>query len=105
MKVRNDEMTEIAPIEEREVIFNYDELEDTWYYYSNIPKLNRKWESLVKAERKEYNDRGRIVLLEGTILGSVNINRPRKMTREQKVRASERMKELRQFQMNSVVSE
>lgn len=70
-------MKTTTPREEQEVILNYDREMETWYYYSDVPKYNHKWANLVQAERKEYNNTGQITLLEGTVTGSVNINKRR----------------------------
>jgi hypothetical protein len=90
---------------EQETILNYDALLDEWWYYSDTPKHNRKWNELMEPERKEVDSYGQIVLLEGKVTGSVNINKPRKMTTEQKEQYSKRMREIRDAKNNSLVSE
>lgn len=75
---------ETAPREEQECLITLDRELNEWHYYSDVPTLNRKWEHVVDAERKEYNSTGQITLLEGTVTGSVSIRAKRELTDEQK---------------------
>lgn len=93
-----------VPREEQETILSYDALLNEWRYYSDTPKHNRKWNELIEPERKETDSRGQIVLLEGKVTGNVNINKPRKMSEEQKKAASKRMKELRDAKIDFKVN-
>lgn len=79
-------MKTTTPREEQEVILNYDALKDTWYFYSDCPKYNRRWEHAIEETRKEYNDAGQITLLEGAVHGSVSIRKA--LSNEQKERAA-----------------
>lgn len=89
--------------EEQEVIISYDRELNEWWYYGDVPTLNRKWLNLVDPTQKIVEDNGVIALLEGKILGTVSISSKRKntMTDEQRKAASERMKKLRHAQINS----
>lgn len=84
-----------TPRDEQETILNYDALLDEWVYYSDVPKHNRKRNELIEPQRKEVDSHGQIVLLEGKVKGSVNINKPRKMTEQQRKEASERLNQMR----------
>lgn len=94
-----------TPRDEAETILNYDALLDEWHYYSDVPKHNRKWNELIEPERKEVDSYGQIVLLEGKVIGNVNINKPRKLTPEQREQYSERLRGLRASKINSNLSE
>lgn len=90
-----------TPREEQEVIIRLDRLEEKWYYYGDVPPLNRKWRHLIKAEREKVEENGQITLLEGEIIGNVSLSQKRvsKMTSQQREEASRRMKEFRRFQI------
>lgn len=90
-----------TPREEQETIFNFDAQLGEWTYYSDVPKHNRKWDELIQAQRKEVDPNGQITLLEGIVKGNVNINKPKKMSKEQKAAISERMRKLRKDQIDS----
>lgn len=75
---------ETAPREEQECLITLDRELNEWHYYSDVPTLNRKWEHVVDAERKEYNSTGQITLLEGTVTGSVSIRAKQVLTDEQR---------------------
>lgn len=80
-----------VPREEQEVIISYDRELDEWHYYGDVPHLNRKWRNQIEAER-EISEEGILRVLEGKILGSVNINKRPKMTDVQKKANTERIK-------------
>lgn len=94
-----------TPRDEAETILSYDALLDEWHYYSDVPKHNRKWNERIEPERKEMDSYGQIVLLEGKVIGNVNINKPRKLTAEQREQYSERLRVLRASKINSNLSE
>lgn len=82
---------ETAPREEQECLITLDRELNEWHYYSDVPTLNRKWEHVVDAERKEYNSTGQITLLEGTVTGTVSVSKKRKLTEEQKAALAARL--------------
>jgi len=82
---------ETAPREEQECLLTYDKELNEWHLYSNVPTLNRKWGHVVEPERKEYNSNGQLVLLEGTVTGTVSVSKKRKLTEEQKAALAARL--------------
>lgn len=91
--------------EERETIFNYDEEQDSWHIYTDVPKHARKYEKFLdesQPHRKGYSaNGGKLAMIEGYITGgNVNINKSfkSKMTNEQREQASKRLAELRKKQ-------
>lgn len=93
----------VHPGNEQEAIISYDKELNEWHLYSDVPTLNRKWQSLVDADRIEVEPNGTISVLEGTITGNVSIRKKVKSTAtpEQRLAASIRMKELRRHQLAS----
>lgn len=73
----------VHPGNEQEVIISYDKELNEWHYYGDVPTLNRKWQSLVDADRIEVEPNGTISVLEGTITGSVQIRRKTEFTKDQ----------------------
>lgn len=73
----------VQPGNEQEVIISYDKELDEWHLYSDVPTLNRKWQSQVQADRKEVEPNGIISVLEGTITGNVILAKKRELTPEQ----------------------
>lgn len=77
--------------EEMECLLTFDKQLNEWHLYSDVPTLNRKWEHVVEPERKEYNRNGQLVLLEGTVTGTVSVSKKRKLTEEQKAALAARL--------------
>ncbi|MCI2170719.1 hypothetical protein [Schleiferilactobacillus perolens] len=73
----------VHPGNEQEVIISYDKELNEWHYYGDVPALNRKWQSLVDADRIEVELNGTISVLEGTITGNVSIRKKPTFTPEQ----------------------
>lgn len=92
--------------EEQEVIISYDRELDEWHYYGDVPPLNRKWRDLVEPTREIVEENGIVALLEGKITGTVVLSKKRtnNLSEEQRKIKSERMKKLRQRQINSKAS-
>ena len=83
------------PRNEQGTILIYDRELDEWYYYSDIPKHNRKWRDFVSETRTETSKNGVITVLEGTINGSVSIRKHTVMSGETRAKATARLKAYR----------
>lgn len=90
-----------VPREEQEIIISLDRELNEWYYYSDVPTLNRKWRNHVQATRETVEENGQITLLEGTITGNVIIKAKQKLTDEQKAVNAERLRIAREAKINS----
>lgn len=95
----------VQPKYVQEVVITYDREHDKWFYYGDIPHLNRKWRPYVTPARETIEEGGTISMLDGEITGIVMIGKKRtsNMTKEQRKAASERMKKLKQSQINSTL--
>lgn len=95
----------VQPRDEQEIILTYDREQDKWFYYGDVPHLNRKWRPYVTPTRETIEEGGTISMLDGEITGIVMIGKKRtsNMTEEQRKAASERMKKLKQSQINSTL--
>lgn len=81
--------------EEQEVILRYDRQLDEWYYYGDVPALNKKWRQHVIPEKEVVKANGTIALLEGKVIGNVTIAKKRVLSEEQKLKQVERLKQAR----------
>ena len=98
-------------LEERETLIRYDEFDDCWYFDSNVRKhISKilKSESAFETVDKELED-GRVIAvsaklsdLENFLVNPFVKSKP-KLTKEQKRKRSEKMKELRRRQINSTL--
>lgn len=82
------------PRDEQETIITFDNLQNKWHLYTDVPKHIRKWQSLIK-DCKITEENGEIVAIEGSIEGTVSISKKRQLTPEQKASAAERLKKAR----------
>lgn len=80
---------------EQETIFSYDRELDQWYYCSDVPKHNHKWADLVHNRTQFVEKNGMIIVLEGTIDGSVSIRKHTVMSEERRAKAAARLKAYR----------
>ncbi len=87
--------------EERETILNYDEEQDSWHIYTDVPKHARKYEKFIDEStphRKGYSGKNStLTMIDGYITGAnvIIAKKPKSnMTEERKQQARERMKEL-----------
>lgn len=79
---------------EQETLIAYDGDARSWHFYSDNPTHCKKWLSVVKPTRTEEED-GRLVVLEGEIIGNVSISKKRQLTEEQKQAMAERLQSTR----------
>ena len=82
------------PRDEQETVITFDNLQNKWQLYTDVPKHIRKWQPLLK-DCKITEENGEIVAIEGTIEGTVSISKKRQLTPEQKEAAAERLKKAR----------
>ena len=81
---------------EQETIISYDRELDKWHYYSDVPKHNHKWADLVHNRTQFVEKNGMIIVLEGTIDGSVSIRKRTVMSEETRAKAVARLKAYRE---------
>lgn len=81
----------MLPRNEQETLITYDGDQRSWYFYSDNPTHCRKRLPVVKPSRTEEED-GRLIVLEGEIIGNVSISKKRQLTEEQKQATAERLK-------------
>ena len=86
----------MTPRSEQEAIIRYDAQENKWYYYSDVPKLNRKYAKAITNITQKEVEGDNIVTLEGTIDGSVSVHKRRSLTKEQREAMAKRLKKARE---------
>lgn len=91
----------VTPRTYQEVIISYDREFNQWHLYSDVPTLNRKWQERVSPESLTVEETGVISKIDGYLLDSstVNIQKRRTMTEEQKLAAGERLRKARANQI------
>lgn len=82
------------PRDEQETVITFDNLQNKWQLYTDVPKHIRKWQPLLK-DCKVTEVNGEIIAIEGTIEGTVSISKRRRLTPEQKEAAAERLNKAR----------
>lgn len=82
------------PRDEQETVITFDNLQNKWHLYTDVPKHIRKWQPLLK-DCKVTEENGEILAVEGFIEGNVSISKKRVMTDEQRQAAAERLKQAR----------
>lgn len=89
-------MAQAMPRDEQETIISYDKANDVWHFYSDVPEHIRKWQERVPSPtRNDVDELGINRVLEGDIDGSVQINRKRKLTPEQRKENAKRLAKYR----------
>ena len=90
----------VQPKYVQEVVITYDREQDKWFYYGDVPHLNRKWRPYVTPARETVEESGTISMLDGEITGNVIIQKKRKLSPEQYEQQKARMKKLNESRMN-----
>lgn len=88
-----------VPRSEQETIITYDYSRNQWHLSTDVAKHIRKWIDLV-INPKVTVEGGEVIYLEGWLNATVSVQKKRKLTEEQRLALSQRMRRLQAGQSN-----